>query len=202
MSTRNPMNDRYQTDGPKGQTKRSASSLKPKSKAASSVYVKSTQKTPQEKKAAQKAARQKQAELDRKYYNPPTAQYKKYKRIWWGMLGGAIVCTLVAMGAGSWWPDNPNMTWCFLIPAYALIIGALWFDFAKVRKVRREYQMEMLKKHPKEAKKHPTTAAKNKIDAAKEAEREAAKAEKKRFGHSFIRKAKPEETAEGEKKPE
>ena len=101
------------------------------------------------------------------------------------MLGGAIVCTLVAMGAGSWWPDNPNMTWCFLIPAYALIIGALWFDFAKVRKVRREYQMEMLKKHPKEAKKHPTTAAK-----------------KKRFGHSFIRKAKPEETAEGEKKSE
>ena len=67
MSTRNPMNDRYQTDGPKGQTKKSASSLKPKSKAASSVYVKSTQKTPQEKKAAQKAARQKQAELDRKY---------------------------------------------------------------------------------------------------------------------------------------
>ena len=118
------------------------------------------------------------------------------------MLGGAIVCTLVAMGAGSWWPDNPNMTWCFLIPAYALIIGALWFDFAKVRKVRREYQMEMLKKHPKEAKKHPTTAAKNKIDAAKEAEREAAKAEKKRFGHSFIRKAKPEEAAEGEKKSE
>ena len=92
------MNDRYQTDGPKGQTKKSASSLKPKSKAASSVYVKSTQKTPQEKKAAQKAARQKQAELDRKYYNPPTAQYKKYKRIWGGMLGGAIVCTLVAMG--------------------------------------------------------------------------------------------------------
>ena len=82
------------------------------------------------------------------------------------------------MGAGSWWPDNPTMTWCFLISAYALIIGALWFDFAKVRKVRREYQMEMLKKHPKEAKKHPTTAAKNKIDAAKEAEREAAKAER------------------------
>ena len=45
MSTRNPMNDRYQTDGPKGQTKKSASSLKPKSKAASSVYVKSTQKS-------------------------------------------------------------------------------------------------------------------------------------------------------------
>ena len=71
------MNDRYQTDGPKGQTKKSASSLKPKSKAASSVYVKSTQKTPQEKKAAQKAARQKQAELDRKYYNPAYGSYKK-----------------------------------------------------------------------------------------------------------------------------
>ena len=101
-----PLSDR-RTEGPDQEI---CSSLKPKSKAASSVYVKSTQKTPQEKKAAQKAARQKQAELDRKYYNPPTAQYKKYKRIWWGMLGGAIVCTLVAMGAGSWWPDNPTMS--------------------------------------------------------------------------------------------
>ena len=55
MSTRNPMNDRYQTDGPKGPDQEiSCSSLKPKSKAASSVYVKSTQKTPQEKKAAQR----------------------------------------------------------------------------------------------------------------------------------------------------
>ncbi len=193
------MNDRYQTDGPKGQTKKSASSLKPKAKAASSVYVKSATKTPQEKKAAQKAQRQKQAELDRKYYNPPTAQYKTYKRIWWCMLGGAIVLTLLAMGGTTWWPDNETITWVFLIPAYALIIGALWFDFAKIRKVRREYQMEMLKKHPKEAKKHPTTAAKNKADAAKEAEREAAKSEKKRFGHSF-RKAKPEEASEKESK--
>ncbi len=193
------MNDRYQTDGPKGQTKKSASSLKPKAKAASSVYVKSATKTPQEKKAAQKAQRQKQAELDRKYYNPPTAQYKTYKRIWWCMLGGAIVLTLLAMGGTTWWPDNETITWVFLIPAYALIIGALWFDFAKIRKIRREYQMEMLKKHPKEAKKHPTTAAKNKADAAKEAEREAAKSEKKRFGHSF-RKAKPEEASEKESK--
>ncbi len=193
------MNDRYQTDGPKGQTKKSASSLKPKSKAAASVYTKSATKTPQEKKAAQKAQRQKQAELDRKYYNPPTAQYKTYKRIWWCMLGGAIVLTLLAMAGTSLWPDNDVMTWACLIPAYGLIIGALWFDFAKIRKVRREYQMEMLKKHPKEAKKHPTTAAKNKADAAKEAEREAAKAEKKRFGHSFLRKSKSEDASEESK---
>lgn len=48
MSQRNPMNDRYQNDIP-GQTKKSAASLKPKSKAASSVYVRSSAKTPKEK---------------------------------------------------------------------------------------------------------------------------------------------------------
>lgn len=39
MSTRNPMNDRNADGGPKGKTRRSASSAKPASRAASSVYV-------------------------------------------------------------------------------------------------------------------------------------------------------------------
>ncbi|MEI3230899.1 MAG: hypothetical protein V8S24_06375 [Gordonibacter pamelaeae] len=35
-------------------------------------------------------ARQKQGELDRKYYNPPTPQYKRLRKIWWALLIGAI----------------------------------------------------------------------------------------------------------------
>ena len=61
MATRNPMNQRYQGDGPGGQTRKSASSAKPKAKAASSVHIQKKPTTPQEKKMAAKQ-RQKEAE--------------------------------------------------------------------------------------------------------------------------------------------
>ena len=48
MSQRNYMNDRYQDEGPKGTTRKSAASAKPKSKAAASVHILSSTKTPQE----------------------------------------------------------------------------------------------------------------------------------------------------------
>jgi hypothetical protein len=76
MSQRNPMNDRYQSEDRKGLTRKSAASLKPKSKAAASVRIETKTKTPQQKKAEKKAERAKQAELDRQYYNPPTEEYK------------------------------------------------------------------------------------------------------------------------------
>ena len=70
MSQRNPMNDRYQTDEHRGQTRKSAATMKPKTKAASSVRIQPTVKTKQQKKADKKAARAKQTEIDRQYYNP------------------------------------------------------------------------------------------------------------------------------------
>ncbi len=154
MTQRNPMNDRYQSDPPKGQTKRSASSLKPKTKAASSVYVRSTEKTPQEKKAIQREQRQKRRELDSLYYNPPTEEYKRLRRMWWVFLVIAIVLTCAAMFIPSLSGDNSVVTWMLLIPAYACILIALWLDLYKIRRVRRLYQEEMVKRHPKEVKKH------------------------------------------------
>ncbi len=153
MTQRNPMNDRYQSDTPKGQTKRSASSLKPKTKAAASVYIRSNEKTPQEKKAIRKEQRQKQRELDSRYYSPPTEEYKKLRRMWWVFLVAAIILTALAMIIPNMFPNHTSLTWVFLIPAYGCIIIALWLDFSKIRKVREKYQREMLKKHVKEAKK-------------------------------------------------
>ena len=153
MTQRNPMNDRYQSDTPKGQTKRSASSLKPKTKAASSVYIRSNEKTPQEKKAIRKEQRQKQRELDSRYYNPPTEEYKKLRRMWWVFLIAAIILTALAMIIPNMFPDYTSLTWVFLIPAYICIFIALWLDSSKIRKVRQAYQQKMLKKHSKEAKK-------------------------------------------------
>ena len=65
MTQRNPMNERYQSEDRKGATRKSAASAKPVSKAASSVRIESTKKTPQQKKAERKQQRAKDAERDR-----------------------------------------------------------------------------------------------------------------------------------------
>lgn len=200
MSQRNPMNERYQGEAPKGQTKKSASSMKPKTKAASSVYVRSAEKTPQEKKAIRREQRQKQRELDSKYYNPPTEEYKRLRRLWWVCLGGAIVLTALGMFIPQWLPNVPGIQWWCIMPAYALIIVALWLDFSKIRKVRQAYQVEMMKKHPKEIKRHAKTHSANlhaqEKDAKKEAERAGKPGIGERIGKVFGMKGKKAEAEE------
>lgn len=198
MSQRNPMNDRYQSDV-KGQTKKSAASMKPKSKAAASVYIKPSGHTPQEKKAIKKQQRAKQAELDRMFYNPPTERYEKLRRIWWFCLIAAIVLTVLGMVLPNLFPGAVWASWGCIIPAYAFIIAAVWLDFSKIRKVRREYQMEMMKKHPKQVKEHLVTNANNQRAAEKEAAREEKKKARPRrfFGK---KKEEPQPSAEEARK--
>lgn len=196
MTQRNPMNERYQGEAPKGQTKKSASSMKPKTKAASSVYVRPAEKTPQEKKAIRREQRQKQRELDSKYYNPPTQEYKNLRRLWWVCLLGAIVLTALGMFIPQWFPNVPGIQWWCIVPAYALIIVALWLDFSKIRKVRQAYQMEMMKKHPKEIKRHAKTHSANLHAQQKEAERAAKPSIGERIGKVFGMKGKKEEAKE------
>lgn len=150
MSQRNPMNDRYQTDEHKGQTRRSAASAKPKTKAASSVRVVSNTKTPQQKKAAKKAERQKQQAENFKYQNPPTAEFKKWRKIWWVFLIGAIVMVIFSFLGRAVLPETEVLTLVFLGIGYAGIVGALLIDFVKLKKIRRAYQQEMQGKVSKE----------------------------------------------------
>ncbi len=195
MTQRNPMNDRYQGEPPKGQTKKSASSMKPKTKAASSVYVRSAEKTPKEKKEIRKQQRARQAELDRKYYNPPTEEYKKLRRLWWIFLGLAIVLTALGMFVPQFLPNVPGIQWICIVPAYAFIILALWLDFSKIRKVRQAYQLEMMKKHPKEIKRHAKTHSANVHAAEKEAQRAEKLGLGARIGKVFGMKKGKEEKA-------
>lgn len=155
MSQRNPMNERYTSDKRAGTTRKSAASAKPKTKAAGTVTMGTSKKTPQQRKAEQKEARKKeqerQRELDRKYYKPDTERYKKLKRIWWVSLAGAVVCTLL-----SWLLREVQPTWLAfvcLFGAYALIIFAFYLDFSKIRKERRAYQERMIALEEAEAKK-------------------------------------------------
>lgn len=155
MSQRNPMNERYTTEKHTGTTRKSAASAKPKTKAAGTVVQGTSKKTPQQRKQEQKEARkkeqQRQRELDRKYYKPDTARYKKLKRIWWGSLVAAVLCTVL-----SWVLRSVEPTWIafiFLFLAYGCIIFAFYLDFSKIRKERREYQERMVALEEEEAKK-------------------------------------------------
>ena len=144
MSQRNPMNDRYMGEGPKGSTRRSAASAKPKSKAASTVIVKENKKTEKEKKAERKARQRKaaeeQRELDRKYYKPDTQRYKRLRVMWWVSLAIAVVFGILMF-------FTRELGWinivCVVV-AYGMIIVAFYIDFALIRKERRKYQERML----------------------------------------------------------
>lgn len=168
MTQRNPMNERYTTEEKRGSTRKSASSAKPVSKAASSVRVQSNVKTKEQKKAEQKAERQKQRELDAQYYNPPTEEYKKLRRLWWIFLVGAIVLTLISWVGRTFMPEVG--IYITLGLAYVCIIAALYIDFSKIRKVRRAYQAEMASHKSKEVR----AAEKQYKAAVREAEKEAA----------------------------
>lgn len=202
MSQRNPLNDRYNTDEKLGQTRKSAASMKPKTKAASSVRLEPTTKTKkekkQERKARERAERAKQAELDRKYYNPPTAEFKRMKRLWWGLLIAAVVFTALSWLVQGHVPDP--VAFGMLITAYLCIFGALYVDIRKVRKLRREYQAEMEAKKSKElhaAQKQARAAAKKKQAdapvAAEVKEEEPVSKPRGLFGSGF-RLSKAEET--------
>lgn len=182
MSQRNPMNERYQNDEHQGKTRKSAASAKPKSAAASSVYIKPKTKTKADKKAARRAERQKQAELERKYANPPTEEYKRLRKIWWVLLIGAIICLAASFFLRDALGEFGFMI--ILVLSYVFIIAALWLEFSKMKKVRRAYQEKM------EAKK---TKAQRAQERREKAEAKAAKAEAEK-------KYEESKAAEAEKK--
>lgn len=184
MSQRNPMNERYQSDEHKGKTRKSAAAAKPKTKAASSVRVVSATKTPEQKKAEkkqqQKVERQKQRDLEAKYYNPPTEEYKRWRRIWWVMLILAIVMVASSFLTRWLWPDNEVVSMVVLGIGYVSIFGALAIDFVKIRKIRRNYQAEMATKDSKEERRREKEERAAQLAAKKAAE--AAAAEKAESG--------------------
>lgn len=173
MSQRNPMNDRYQTDEHRGQTRKSAAAMKPKTKAAATVRVQPATKTKQQKKAELKAQRQadraKQRELDQKYYTPPTERYKRLRRIWWGMIIAAVVMIVASLVMRE---VSETASFVCLGLVYVFMILALYFEFVKIRKVRKEYQEEMAARKTKEQR-----ALEKEKKAAERAEKQAAASE-------------------------
>ncbi|MDO4503331.1 MAG: hypothetical protein Q4D06_09175 [Coriobacteriia bacterium] len=188
MTQRNFQNARYQDETkPKGTTKKSASSFKPKTEAASSVYVAKGPSTKKEKKAANKERerleRKAESQANRESYNPTTERYKKLRMYWWIALGAAIVCLLISWLGRSALPAGVDIA--FMIMSYVAIIGALYIDLGLIRRERKRWQEEQLNKKSKAQRRKEKEA---RIEAIKA--EEAAREERRQNGGLFKHSAK------------
>ena len=181
MTQRNPMNERYQSEDRKGATRKSAASAKPVSK-----------KTPQQKKAERKQQRAKTAERDRQFYNPPTPEYKRLRKIWWVCLILAIVLTITSFAGNGLGMPAPIM-YVTLGLAYVFIIAALYIDMGKCRKLRQKYADEVLSHPTKEMRAAEKKAKAQQRAAEKQAAEQPAEPEPKKKGLFGFGKKKKDE---------
>ncbi len=199
MSRRNPQNERYtvEQEGRRaGSTAPKAGSAKPASKAAASVRIQTSKSSMSKKqkvvaqqtmtKEEKKAQRAKERELENLVYTATTtltnkdAQYKKLRRIWWGLLISAVVFTALSWLTLSTGFGGQTLSIIVLVLAYAGIIGALIMDFTVIRKRRNVFRDKVNSMTRKQVERvvEESYAERQAADAAKKARKEAKKAGK------------------------
>ena len=210
MSQRNPLNERYTSENRTGKTRKSSASAKPKATRAATLRDPAPKTKKQKKQEARERERKEQQKASVMESNfESTEGYKRLRRIWWGVLIGAIVCTALSFALQG----NENMrqlSMVSMIMAYALIIAAFYIDLGKIRKERKLYNAALLANKSKDARKEQKRLRAEQREQEKEAAEkyEAAKAEEeakaakrrdrfKRFGFG-----KKKNAAEGEAESE
>ena len=137
MARRSPMNERYQkTTAPGGKTRRSAASAKPKRDLAgeSSSKSSSSKKSPGSSKQSFTI-------------NPPTEEFRRWRRVWWILLLSSLVFTLGSVAIQYWLAPagtDGSDPWTvagriMLGLGYGGIFAALYIDWTKLRRMRREW---------------------------------------------------------------
>lgn len=170
MSTRNPLNERYQNNNERGgKTKRSASSAKPKRKASEGVHLERTTKTKEEKRKEQSAKRREDRARVQASGGPQDPTYKKWRKIWWATMGATAVCTFGYMVIAGRDGVPMSVANAVLVLAYVLLIAAIFIEFKFCRPIRKQFEQQIS---------NMTVAEKRKYDARIAAQREAEKAEK------------------------
>lgn len=119
------MNERYgKYTAPSGKTRKSAASAKPKRSGGT---------TDSGKKSSSAASKRKPLVV-----HPQTPEYKRWRTIWWALLGGAIVLSMLA-----WWlwqdVSRRSLGNWVLGGGYVLIFSAMGIDWLKLRVLRREW---------------------------------------------------------------
>ncbi len=181
MTRRSIQNERNTGDGPEGVTRKSASKAKPVRKAASTVYVKSGQKSRKELKQEAAAKEQKRKEKAAALQSSPDAQgvselreqaklkMRKWRRIWWGALILAIIAIVVSFIS---YQTLGSLYYVCLVVSYGSIAVALFIEFGKIRKLKKQVEQEDFhaRRSPKQIK-HDLEALKQ--EEARKAERKS-----------------------------
>lgn len=162
MTRRNIQNERNTYKKPKGVARKSASSAKPVSKAASSVYVRSKDpdnkkdKTrskadkPIEKKASDSAEQIRRRERAMVSMMHDMPEYKRYRRIWWIFMAVAVVGVIFSwlpnmlVGNGiisSDYKDTARIVaGAGFVIAMLALVGAFYIDLGKIRKLQKNQE--------------------------------------------------------------
>ena len=127
MARRNPMNERYRKEtAPAGKTRRSAASAKPK-RAGADLSSKP------KKQASTKAKTRTPLVI-----NPPTEEFRRWRKIWWSLLGGATLLTVASFFMRSLLKLDVAAK-IILGLGYGGIFGAIYIDWTKLRRLRQEW---------------------------------------------------------------
>lgn len=147
MAQRNPLNDRYKGDGPSGQTRKSASSAKPKKASAAPSSERNIKDLSARDQAVvrRNAAKTKRrtaatARTTVPYVVPTSPEYKRYRKIWWILIIIGLALTAVTWAMREWMPEQATISYVVLGIAYVAIVGALLLDFLKIRPLRKAVQ--------------------------------------------------------------
>ncbi|MBS3957020.1 MAG: hypothetical protein KGZ40_05785 [Clostridiales bacterium] len=116
MARRSPSNPRYQKGASIGKTRRSAASAKPTRGAGADSKKASTRKKRRSILAPV----------------PSNPEFRRWRKIWLGALGAAIV-----FSGFAWWQQGTWPGTAVLILAYACIFTAFYIDFRKMRPLRK-----------------------------------------------------------------
>ncbi len=121
MARRSPLNKRYQKDSKVGSTRKSAAAAKPKRSNASGSSSSSSSSSSKTRSSSSRR-------LTPKVQLSP--EVKRLQKFSFGMLGVAVVLSVIYL----WKFRTPSTVGYIIIGlAYALMFGALFIDFAKVR---------------------------------------------------------------------
>jgi len=132
-----------------GFSRRSTARAKPTREAAGSVRTNAksqAEMSKEEKKAAREAKRTEEDllyEAKKAYLNKSDA-YRFTQRVWWGLLGGGMVCSIISflimrnMQSNGGNESMATASVVLMVLAYVLIIGAFIYDLWKVRPLRNE----------------------------------------------------------------
>ena len=203
MSQRNFMNDRYNDESRTGKTRKSASSAKPKTQRAATVRDPAPKTKKQKKEEArerERAAAEKASYMESRFED--TEGYKRLRRIWWVMLVGAILCTVLSFAFSRNESFN-QFSMVVMVLAYVLIILAFYIDLGKIRKERKLFNAALANNKSKEARREQKRMRAEKREQEREAAEkfEAAKAEeeaKKEQGFLARFRKKKDKPAEAE----